>query len=207
MSEALVQPIGVALFFALLLVALLIAHRVQKKQDEKCAKDRREKIAIGVEKGVCNEDGEPLCVVCKEIATHYMPVTDRMLIDKLPGLKMLNDLTAMPWRYNIADDYTSGFKLCGRHRSTAERRLKEVHAGLRADHAKFNARQHERLELLDRGGLEKLLQNDEGLIQRQLGLVHSMRGTLQDPTSTGMDVLHVLPGRSSSADFIEGSDD
>jgi hypothetical protein len=159
--------------------------------------ERKQRIEEGGARGECNELGEALCSICGALAVHPLPVTGRMWFDKIPGLRLLNELMAMPWRYTIEDEEQGVLRLCSRHRRAAERRLRELHAQLRSEHEQFNSRQHEKLDLLDRGGLEKLLMDDEKVIKQQLGYASEVRKTLRDATSSSVDTLHILPGKSS----------
>jgi len=197
MTGDLVRPIAIISFFALALIVVAITSYAQRKRQAAQLLERKARIEEGVARGECNEFGEALCTVCGAIALHPSPVTGRMWFDKIPGLRMLNELMAMPWRYTITDDELGALRLCSRHRRAAERRLRELHSQLRAEHAQFNSRQHEKLDLLDRGGLEKMLLEDERVIKQQLGYASEVRKSLRNATSSSVDALHVLPGRSS----------
>lgn len=191
------RPIFAALFLFLLVAISVGTNYLHKRQKAKHHEEQKQRIQEGMAKGECNEFGEPLCVICGAVALHTMPTTGKMWFDKIPVFSLLNDLMAMPWRYVIEDDMHGAHKLCSRHRKAAERRLKEAHSQLRAEHAQFNARAQERLALLDQGGLEQLLLNDDKLIKQQLGYVKELPTALRNATSSSVDALYILPGRSS----------
>ena len=166
LGNALVVVTAVVIFIALML--LTRRHkRVKSVEDEELAA----KIQIGVENGVLNTYGQPLCVICGKVATRSTPKTGKMWVDKIPGLSLLNELTSMPPRYTIEVTYDDGYRLCLSHYKSAITKLKRFHAQLRSDHARFNSEQQEKVELLDQGGLEKLIKRQAAEIKENLGLV------------------------------------
>jgi len=197
-TEDWTKPVALAAFFVLLLGGIMLAVWRSKAAKAKEDEERSAAIKAGVDQGILNEHGQPLCVVCGEVATHPTPRTGRMWIDKIPGLRMLNDLTAMPWRYSVEDDYDAGPRLCKPHRRSAVQHLNRVHAAMRAEHAEFNARQEQKVHMLDQGGLERLVLQEAREIKQQLGLGTAMRTLLgSTPDGDTPNATHVLTASSA----------
>jgi hypothetical protein len=125
-------------------------HKVEAEQRE------REKRAIedGIRQGVLTKDGRPACMICSAAASEYAPVTGKSWMDKLP---MLNRLFSLPPRYTIEDDIQGDICLCRSHKHVAVKKLEEFHALLRAERARFNAAQEDKVAQMDGGGLHRIV--------------------------------------------------
>lgn len=183
--------VALLLFFA---AFYFIANRSSKKQQVVVEEEREKHVKIGIEKGVLNEYGEPMCVVCGQTATRYGVLTGRAWFDRIPLIARLNTLYAMPWRYTVVDDYEAGHRLCGIHRRAAEHRLEQAHAQMRSDHAQFNAQQQQKVAMLDQGGLEQLLREDTEEIKRKIGFRGVVVRTFERLPE---HAVHVLPVTST----------
>lgn len=154
------------IIFVVLVVTTRRHKRVKAVEDEELAAN----IKTGFDKGILNANGQPLCIACSKVATYCTPKTGKMWVDKIPGLSLLNELTSMPPRYSIELSDDDGPRLCASHYKSALTKLKRFHAQLRSDHARFNSEQQEKVELLDQGGLEKLIKRQAAEIQENLGI-------------------------------------
>jgi hypothetical protein len=195
-----VKALAIVAFMVALVLAVFLANRKRTELEsgdpsESTDRTRAQAVALGVEAGILNRDGEPLCVVCDAVATRCTVRTGKSWFDKIPFLSMLNRLNAMPWRYTVEDDWEAGYRLCAVHRRAAEQRLEQLHHKIRAEHANFNAQQQQKIAMLDQGGLEQLLREDAEQIQRSIGLRGALRASL-DSVETEAEV-HMLPVRST----------
>lgn len=199
-EEHWVKVVVLLVFFVLVTFGVAVLHRISRKERQQRFEDHKKEIAKGVELGVMNEHGESLCVVCGAIAKHPTLVIGRAWFDRIPILSSLNRLYAMPWRYSVVDDWTRGLRLCDRHHDTGRERLEEVLATMRAEHARFNSTQQEKVQVLAQGGLEQLLIEDVERIRKGFGL----RGKLRRVMSNGSDDddVHVLPLRTTDGDEL-----
>lgn len=195
-----VKVIALLGFFFAFGCGVFVWNRNQRTSIKEADDERKKAIEHGVKQGILNEYGEPLCVVCKQVATKNAVRTGRSWIDSIPILSLLNKLYSMPWRYTVVEDQEGGHRYCAAHRRAAEQRLEQMHARMRSDHAAFNASQQQKIAMLDQGGLDQLLREDTEVIQREIGLSGSMRRSLDSRghiTTGEADKVHVLPVRST----------
>lgn len=187
-----VKPVGMAAFFLVGVFVLWLHQRSSKVRRERELAERAVEIEKGVERGVCNERGERLCVVCGEVATSYSVRTGSPWWDIAPFV-FLSKLYALPQKYTVIDDPDN--PVCTLDRRAAVQRLEQEHARLRAEHSRFNARQEQKVLMLDQGGLLQLVREDREEIKRQIGLRGAMRRMLD--SSATMEEHHgrtyVLP--------------
>jgi hypothetical protein len=199
-----VTPLAVgALGLAVVLIMAFTRYRSwqQAKTD---AEERKALIQKGVQQGVLNEYGEPLCRICGQVATKRPVKTGRSWFDQLPFFRGLNRLYAMPMRYSVVEEREAHPQLCSAHRSAAEQRLEHFHATLRSEHSRFNADQEQKVEMMNQGGLLQLLREDSERIRQHIGLgITRPRKVLDSASQLGRPDLHVLPAQSTD---VEGED-
>ena len=190
-----VKVLGLISLFALIAFAVWLASRSSKKREEDERAKVEKAVSEGIEQGILNKYGEPMCVICGQVATRYGVVTGRSWFDKLPIVSRLNTLYSMPWRYKVEDDYERGHRLCTLHRKAAERRLDQLHAQMRSEHAQFNASLQQKVELMDQGGLDQLLREDTEEIKRSIGFKGVVRRSVE--ARFGEHEVHVLPAATT----------
>ena len=120
-----------------------------------------------VSMGIRTEDGQSTCVVCRLRATEYAPITGVSWMDKFP---LLNRLYSLAPRHVIVDNVDGDLCYCALHRQLAVAILDEAHAQMRADRARFNAAQAQRVIALDGGEVLQLLIEKHRDHMRLLGL-------------------------------------
>lgn len=192
----------IALAMVLLVLGILIwSGRKQRAKAEHDAEQyRRKLIAAGMQKGILNEDGDPLCVVCGEIATHYSLGTGRHWLDNLPLAATLNKLYGLPWRYAVVELVEGGFRLCLVHNRAGHQRMEQAHATMRSEHAAFNAKMQQRIAALEQGGLEQLLRNDAAQIKQAIGLGRIEQVTLDASHLLSSESVHVVHSTTEEPD-------
>jgi len=122
-------------------------------------------IEQGVATGELTSDGHRTCVICGERATEYFPASIASWMDQIP---LLNRLFSLPPRYVIADDVPRDLCLCRSHKAVAVKKLEEFHAILRAERARFNSAQQDKVSQMDTGGLEQCVLEQHQQTQRAL---------------------------------------
>jgi len=128
-----------------------LKSRKQRQQAQLDAQDRQDEL---VRMGLLTSEGYPACIVCGVTASKYMPVSGVSWMDNLP---LLNRLFSLPPRYVIVDNVQGDLCLCRAHHSVATKKLEEFHAVLRAERARFNSSQEERVAAIDGGELMKIV--------------------------------------------------
>jgi hypothetical protein len=140
--------------FVLSIAAIAIYQRKTKHRRDAEEAELRAQEEEMVRQGVRTPGGDLACMVCGVRATDYMPVSGASWMDKLP---LLNRLFSLPPRYVIEDNTRGDLCLCRIHHSVATKKLEEFHAILRAERARFNAGQEERVAAIDSGELMKVV--------------------------------------------------
>jgi hypothetical protein len=148
-------------------------------------------------------EDKPRCLICASVATHYAVVTGRSWFDRIPFLRWISQLQAMPWRYAIIEDWHQGLKYCAPHRRDAESILEQAHAKMRAEHAEFNARQQAKITVLDHGGLDQMLRRDFESILESIGLAAKSETTQPRQLEAVASVVHMMPVASTGKDSAE----
>lgn len=110
----------------------------------------------GIRSGALTAQGHPACIVCGLVATEYAPASGASWMDRLP---LLNRLFSLPPRYVIVDEIARDLCLCRLHKAVAVKKLEEFHALLRAERARFNAGQAEKVAQMDGGGLFQIVED------------------------------------------------
>lgn len=195
----LLKPFAIVLF-VLSFVVLFILWRVRETRRQDKEQERNAKlIEQGIKDGKLTKDGQPACVVCGAAAAHLLLKTGRTWMETAWGLRTLNRLYAMPWRYRIEDDWEGGPMLCTAHRRVAEQKLEQIHAKWRAEHSEFNAKQQQKIAALEQGGLVQIIIEDTEAIQQSIGLRGAMRRTLDSQVRMlkNTEEVHVLQSEST----------
>lgn len=163
MDDRLVPILGVVAFFVLVIGAFVLARTMSGRRAEAATEAKRERdkhVQEGIEQGVLAKDpvtGEiyPRCAVCGEKAVFFAPISGVSWMDNLP---LLNRLHSLAPRYVIVDNEDAGLQLCKIHKQVATKKLEEFHALLRAERAKFNSVQEDKVAQMDGGALTRALQ-------------------------------------------------
>ncbi len=185
-------------FFGLVMLVAIgwLVWRGQRRardEQEQAELQRTRMLSEAVARGVTDEYGNPLCAVCGDHAEHYLVGTGRPWFDRLPFVSRTQRLYALPWRYVVIDLPHLGPRLCAVHHRAAVQRLEAIHAELRAEHSRFNAKVQQRVAVLERGGLEQLLREDDADTKEILGL--GMRRIVEPQLPAAeVHVLHTRPG-------------
>lgn len=162
MDDRLIPVLGVlgllGAFLVVFFAVKLLRRREPEKTEEEIAQEKH--VEAGVEQGVLIRDVVtgavyPRCLVCGGRATLYAPVSGTSWMDSLP---LLNRLHSLAPRYVIVDDEEAGLLLCALHKKLATKKLEEFHAMLRAERAKFNSMQEDKVAQMDGGALTRALQ-------------------------------------------------
>ncbi len=158
MDDRLIPILGVVGLFFLLGLVLVFVRIVRRKRTPE--NDEREKhILEGIKRRELDRNpvtGEVFstCSICRGRATDYPPATDKSWMDSVP---MLNWLFSLPPRYVIVDNTDDGYTLCKIHKQVTVKKLEEFHALLRAERARFNAGQEEKVASMGSGGLHLMV--------------------------------------------------
>jgi len=193
-----IKAVSLAAFVIALALLVWIFVRFDRRRLEKedvTRKAEREArqaaIDAGVRDGTLTPDGLPVCAIegCSNGAEHATPRTGGMWLDGVPGLRLLNELTAMPARYKVQRDPSGKPRLCAVHDRVAVDTLRHEHARMRSEHAAFNAEQRHALDWLEQGGLEEMVSRKAVAIRQKLGY------RFQRPelvSNTEAEAVHVL---------------
>jgi len=185
--------------FGLLIWFIARSSKVAKQRRAEEEERRVRYIEEGVKKGILAVDGRVICVTCKEPTSdpQATPRTGRTWIDKLPGLSWLDRLYSLPSRYGIEDNDQLGQRLCPSCKRSAVEILHNFHSQLRAEQAKFNASQRQKIETMERGGLEKMVASQIEEAQQALGIVAYRRQLMRQEEPEAVS----LPPFNSEADI------
>ncbi len=154
MDDKILAVVALLGAFIASIAAIAIYQRRTRHKRELEESETRELEAEMVRQGVRTRNGDLACMVCGVRATDFMPVSGASWMDKLP---LLNRLFSLPPRYVIEDNTHGDPCLCRIHHSVATKKLEEFHAILRAERARFNAGQEERVAAIDSGELMKVV--------------------------------------------------
>ena len=192
------------------LIAILIAVSRGKAREKKADAKRQKAIDYGVKIGACDENGMPLCAVCRKLgddveAIEHTPVTGRKLWDSLPFVSKRRELWAQPARDVVIDDIERGLRLCRNHKAMAVRNLSEVYAGCRAQTSTFNAEQREKIDYMDSGGTEAMVFATSKKIRDALGFEDPL-SAMARPQLTSSTESVALPVSSSTEKTSESEE-
>jgi hypothetical protein len=197
----------------LLTVAAVIVYTSHRSRLQEKARSEAEKKAIeaGVKKGICDEHGNPLCVICKElgedvIATECTPITGQSWWDKLPFIQTARLLWAQADRDIVVDDVSSGPRLCRSHKTTAKRKLSEAHAACRAQLSAISAELREKIDYMDNGGTEAAVLATSKKIKASLGFEDAL-SVITRPQLSSPAESFALPVSSSSEHHTHEEDE
>ena len=194
----------IAMVALLLTVGAVVIYASHRGRAQERARNEEEKKAIehGVKEGICDEHGNPLCVVCRKlgedvIATEFSPITGQSWWDKLPFIKTARVLWAQAERDIVIDDVASGLRLCRSHKTTATRKLNEAHAACRAQLSALYAELREKIDYMDNGGTEAAVLATAKKIKASLGFEIDL-SVITRPQLTSSAESVSLPVSSSS---------
>lgn len=160
-------PIMGILVFSGLCILVLAIWRYRSQKHEAVEQERAQAaVEAGIASGALTADGmHRACKICGGIATDYFPVSAASWMDNLP---LLNRLFSLPPRYVIIDDMSRDLCLCRSHKQVAVKKLEEFHALLRAERARFNSGQADKVSQMDTGGLEQVVREQYRAAARAL---------------------------------------
>lgn len=164
-ANDLTRIVAIVVFFIVMIFGVILAVRVTRRRDIELETERQAKIRELAATGAVDEYGQNVCVICGAPATRLTVRTGRPWFDSIPLLATLNRLWGMPWKYAIVDDRELGGRLCSSHRRSAEAKLERIHSSWRSRHAEFNAAIQEEALMLDQGGLEQILREEQTKIK------------------------------------------
>lgn len=139
---------------------ILTIWRSMNRQVERAEEEHAARIMTLHAEGRVTADGEPICMVegCSKIARRPMPIIDQPAWDKIWFIRWIHKLYAMPWRYAVSFDYELGHQvLCVSHGKQCVEKAEHFIATIRAEHAEFNARQLDKVAIMNNGGLHECL--------------------------------------------------
>ncbi len=161
-----VTPILSILVAVGLATVIVVVWKLRNRRaDEEERARRAALIEEGIRTGALTAQGVPACIVCGGAASEYAPMSAASWMDKLP---LLNRLFSLPPRYVIVDDLARDLCLCRLHKAVAVKKLEEFHALLRAERARFNAGQAEKVAQMDGGGLFQIVDEQHRSAERSL---------------------------------------
>lgn len=213
-NEGDIVKVFALIFFLAGIVATLVylSHRHNKKQ-EKLEDDRQKGIDHGVEKGICDENGVPLCAICKQLgddveATEFTPVTGKSWWDSIKFVSRMRRLWAQADRDIVVDDEGRGKRLCRSHKTMCVRKLNEVHEACRSQTMSLNNQLRERIEFADNGGTEAAVLNTTLSFKKSLGVeFEDAISVLSHPQLESSTESFSLPVRNSSEPEEESDDE
>lgn len=179
MSEMLQQALTLAVL-ALVVGGGIWVARKNNAEVKRLEEEEESRFQDAIARGELTQDGKPVCKGCGAAASECVPRTGTELVASRS--KEL-DLTEMPWRYVILGDDDEA-ELCKPCRRIAINQLHALHAGLRADHAKYAAHLQQKLHMLERGGLVSLVKSENEKIMHELQHGVSGAGLLGPPEET-----------------------
>jgi hypothetical protein len=163
-------PILSIMFAVGLSIIFIVVWRIRNRRSDEEEKVRQASLVEeGIRSGALTADGARACIVCGAQATEYSPMSAASWMDQLP---LLNRLFSLPPRYVIVDDLAGDFRVCRLHKSVAVKKLEEFHALLRAERARFNAAQAEKVAQMDGGGLFQIVEDQHRTAVRSLRSVN-----------------------------------
>lgn len=162
MDRELEPILAIVFFLGLCIIGLAVWRWRAGKADEEEAARQAELREAAIRRGSLTSDGRPACLVCGAAATSYVPMSGASWMDRLP---LLNRLFSLPPRYVILDDVAGDLQLCAIHKAVAVKKLEEFHALLRAERARFNSAQADKVAQMDGGGCIRMVleQHQEAL--------------------------------------------
>lgn len=207
--------LSLMLFTGIALVIIVVWRIRSRRADQEETERQREVVDRGIRAGILTPDGTGrACVVCActgrtTVATEYIPISAASWMDKLP---LLNRLFSLPPRYVIEDDVASDLALCRSHKQVAVKKLEEFHALIRAERARFNAQQEDKVAHMDGGGLMRVVEEQHKIAVRNLE-VHTPlpRLVASNPRSRNIEQAEIMtlvtsPGPASIAPDDDGDD-
>jgi len=208
MDDRLVPILGVVALFVLVIGAFVFSKVMQGRRAETAAAAKRERdkhVQEGIEQGVLAKDpvtGEiyPRCAVCGEKAVSFAPISGVSWMDNLP---LLNRLHSLAPRYVIVDNEDAGLQLCKIHKQVATKKLEEFHALLRAERAKFNSAQEDKVAQMDGGALTRALQDHHRDSVASFAPPVSVK---QLPPAKDSSPMTIVTSSSNKAEVEEGED-
>lgn len=197
-SDAWVAPASVVLFICCLVLGILFAFRSEKRREALQAEEHAAAVKEMHERGEADIYGRPVCLICGDVATQYVPIIDKAWFDHLPIVSWINRLYSVPWRYTVTVDIDSGRRLCTTHGTLAQEKMEHFAALLRSAHAAFNAEQQHKVAAMNRGGLERELRTVETELQEAFGNRPSLTGIHPPaPTQSTVGSSIALPPRTT----------
>jgi len=162
MNRELEPILAIVFFLGLAIIALAVWRWRMGKVDQEETARLAELRDAAIRRGSLTSDGRPACLVCGAAATSYVPMSAASWMDRLP---LLNRLFSLPPRYVIVDDVAGDLQLCAIHKAVAVKKLEEFHALLRAERARFNSAQADKVAQMDGGGCIRMVleQHQEAL--------------------------------------------
>lgn len=208
MDDRLVPILGVVALFALVIGAFVLTRIMSGRRSAADAEAKRERdkhVQEGIDQGVLARDpvtGEVYsrCAVCGEKAVSFAPISGVSWMDNLP---LLNRLHSLAPRYVIVDNEDAGLQLCKIHKQVATKKLEEFHALLRAERAKFNSAQEDKVAQMDGGALTRALQEHH---RDSLASFAPPEPVRQLPPAKDSSPMTIVTSSSSKADVEEGED-
>lgn len=168
-TDMVVTVVALLVLVLFIVGVLVFSVRGERQRAKQMKEDDMARHQAQKARGEVDDHDRPLCLICGDVASRYVPVIDRPWFDKLPLISWVNRLYALPWRYSVVYDVSSGPRLCATHGNLAVEKMEHFVADVRAKHAEFNHEQQQLVMAMNRGGLEESLKDAERQVQARFG--------------------------------------